>query len=209
MRLGALVLILLGSGSLAEAQEAWLSATVGQSTHALFSRPAGIAGGITLPLRGALAFRVSYNLLDHTSSRFARACGGLIPPPPACPEEWIDDATALRGLSFGLVTEVSRRQKATLALIPMASVAGVRSTGRGRQTGNSIRASEPLLGFGGEAQVSYRPSPRWPVALHASAQLSWLGSVVDASSDGYAPFSEGLRLTRVDLGVSIGRRRRP
>ncbi len=199
--------VLLGVARIAQAQEAWVSASAARATDERFSSPVGLAGGLTLPMRGRLAFRVTYGLLDDTSTRFGRACGGLLPPPPACPEEPLDVATTMRGVTLALVTDLWQRGKATVAFVPTASVVAIRAVSRGRQTGGRFTSSDPMLGFGAGGELAYRPNSAWPLSLHAGAHYSLLSALNDQGPD--APqFTEQLHLVRLDLGLSVGHRQR-
>jgi hypothetical protein len=149
-----------------------------------------------------------YGLLDDSNTRIGRACSGLLPPPPACPEEPIDDATSMRGVTFALVTDLWQRGKTTVALVPTVSAVSIRSVGRGRQTGNKVVSSDPMLGFGAGGELTFRPNSAWPFSLHAGAHYSLVSALNDRASDAQ-PFTEELHLMRVDLGLSVGRRQRP
>jgi hypothetical protein len=208
VRLPTAVAMLVGVARIAAAQEGWVAASAAQSSHELFSRPAGVTGGIVFPVRERIAFRITYSLLDDSSWRVGRACAGLIPPYRTCPEEPIDDVTSLRGVTFSLVTDVKRWGRIKIALVPTVSGVTIRSTGRGRQTGSSVSSSDAMIGVGGGAEITYRPSSTSPFSLHAGGHFSFLGRLGAAVVDGYTPF-QSLGLTRLDVGVSVGRRPRP
>ena len=202
------VLVLLGVARIAHAQEAWLSASAAGATNERFSSPIGVAGGLTLAMRDRMAFRVSYGLLDDTNSRIGRACGGLLPPPPACPEEPIDDATSMRGVTLALLTDLWQRGTATFTFVPAVSALSIRSVARGRQTGERFVSSDPMLGFSAGGELTYRPNSAWPLSLHAGVHYSLVSALNDGASDA-APLTEQLHLVRLDLGLSVGRRERP
>ena len=206
----ALVVFLVGiAAPVAGAQQIGVSVTQARSSHRLLPQPQGASLGATWRLRERLALRAAYHFLGDDRTRVGRVCVGLIPPDPdACPEERIDDETSLDGLTVALVARIASRGRASLAVIPSASLLDARTRSRGQQTGNTFGASGPMLGVGAGAELSAVPSPRWPVAVNVGAHVGFVGGQAAPVVDGYSPFSESIRLVRLDVGVSLWKPRR-
>ena len=148
MRYTAALLILLGTGSIARAQEASVAGAQMRTNDRLLGDLGGIAAGATWAWSPVFAWRVTYNHLGRDQARMGVACAGLLPPDPAlCPVETIDDDVTAKGVALGLVTTVARRGSLALSVIPSAAFFGVRSTSEGRQTGNRLSAAESMIGF--------------------------------------------------------------
>jgi hypothetical protein len=208
MRHIAALAMLLSAGSTVEAQEMWLAATVAQSNHRILGNPGGIAGGATFPLQPRFAFRVAYSLLDSDQTRVGSTCTGLVLDPAECAQEPIDDAATLQGVMFGLVGTVARRGRVALRMIPSASVVRVRAISRGLRTGRELTASSAMIGFGVGAELWMTPNTQWPLALHVGGHVGMVSGRDQAIVDGYSPFTDDIRLTRVDVGFSVWRRLR-
>jgi hypothetical protein len=210
MRYTAALLILLGTGSIASAQQAGIAGAQMRTNDRMLGDLGGIAAGATWAWSPVFAWRVTYNHLGRDQTRTGVACAGLLPPDPVlCPVETIDDDVAVRGVALGLVTTVARRGSLALSLIPSAGFFGVRSTSEGRQTGNRLSAAESMIGLGLGAELSVFPHPTWPVAVHVGAHAGLMGGLGPDPVDGYSPFDDAPRVARLELGISIGRRRPP
>jgi hypothetical protein len=207
MQAMAIMMFLFAIAPFAGAQEARLSATVGRSSHGLFSSPSGFAVGGALQLVPGLSARLTYHLLDDNQSRIGRACAW--PEPPACPEEPMDDVTELNGFTLGLVATISQRGKLSVAFVPEMSFVSIKTTSTGRQTGGIISdGGTPMFGWAAGVEVHVAPKPEWPVSLHAAGRLTWLDALGDPPADGYSPFAGDLALTNFEIGFAVGRRSR-
>jgi hypothetical protein len=194
---------MLAAGSVANAQQVWISASAAQSSHRLLPDPGGPAGGVTWPLNDRLAARVGLFHFVDRQTRVGSTCVGLILDPAECVQERIDDRSALGGVTLGLVATVVRWRRVSLTFVPAFSVALVRADSRGEQTGRSLEASNAMLGVSGGAEVSVVPSVRWPIALHVAAHTGTVEGSDQQIADGYTPFNDGIRLTRFEIGLSV------
>ncbi len=208
MRFAATLTILLGLGQAAHAQAVWASATVARSSHRFFDDPAGVSAGATFPLLDRIGFRATYNLLDDSHSYVGRACSGLLPPPPACPEERLDGSTALRGLTLGIVGTLVQRRRMSIAVVPAVSFLSLQTRTRGIETGGELTSSDAAIGFGAGVELSIRLNPHWPVSLHGGARIDRIGSRDEPIADGYSPFFAMFDVHRLDIGLSVATSRR-
>jgi hypothetical protein len=210
MRYEAAVLILIGTGSIASAQGISAAGTQAQTSHRLLGDPRGVVAGASLAWTPVFAWRVTYSHLGHDQTRAGRACAGLLPPDPAlCPVESIEDAVTMRGVALGLAATVARRGNLALAVIPSAGVFRVRSMSEGHQTGNQLSAAKLMIGFGVGAELSIVPHPPWPVTLHVGTHAGIMAGPDEEVADGYTPFNDAIRVARVELGLTVRRRRTP
>jgi hypothetical protein len=191
------------TGSSADAQQVWLSATAAQSSHHLLPDPSGPGAGVTWPLNDQLAARVGVFHFADRQTRTGSTCTGLVLDPAECVEERIDDRGAVGGVTLGVVATVVRRGRIALALVPSVSLVRVRAESRGEQTGRSLDASSPMAGVNGGVEVSVVPSARWPIAVRLGAHAGTLESSEEAIPDGYSPFARSIRLTRFEVGLSV------
>ena len=205
MRYTAAALVLLGTGSIASAQEVRLAATQAWTNHRLLGDARGVAAGAAVVWIPALALRITVSNLGHDQARTGRTCTGLLPPDPAeCPVEPIEDETSVSGVVAGLAVTVARRGNVALALIPSTGVFWARTTSEGRQTGNQLSGTGSMIGFAAGAELSLIPNAAWPVALHAGVHAGTMRPNDDvAVADGYDPFISSIAITRAEIGFSV------
>jgi hypothetical protein len=207
MRYAAVALVLLGTASVARAQdvEVRLALTQARTNHRLLGDPGGPVAGAALALSSVFALRVTVNHLAHDQTRTGRACAGLLPPDPAeCPVESIQYETSMSGVALGLVATVARRGNLALAIVPSAGVFRGRSKAEGLQTGNQLSGTNSMIGFAAGVELSVVPHAPWPVALHVGVHAGRMLPGDDAPTvDGYNPFIDSIRITRAEVGLAI------
>ncbi|MFN2564026.1 MAG: hypothetical protein ABR499_03335 [Gemmatimonadaceae bacterium] len=202
-RIAAVALLLAGVGPYADAQQLWLSAIDGQSSHPLVRNPRGPSAGVTWPFHHRYAIRAAYYFLDHRETRVGSTCVGLVLDPAECPAERVGDRSTLNEVVVGMVATMVRRGGFFVGVIPSASFVSVQAKSRGEQTGRTLEASELMLGFGVGVELTLVPQARWPIAFHVGAHTGMLAGRSEAIVDGYSPFTDGMRLTRLEVGISL------
>jgi hypothetical protein len=210
MRHSIAVLILLGVGSIAGAQEVRLAATQAQTSHRLLGDPRGVVAGVAVPWGPALAVRITVNHLGYEQTRTGSTCTGLVRDPSACGVEPIEDATSMSGVTLGLVVTLARSRNVALALIPSAGAFLLRTESDGLQTGNQLSGASAMLAFAAGLELSVTPRPVWPVALHIGVHAGTMQPTDKvAVADGYSPFIDSIRINRAEVGFAVRIPRRP
>lgn len=200
----ALGAVLVAAGS-ADAQRVAASYGVAHSGHWLIGTLGGYELHATTQRLGLVSGTFSFGRHTGSHARNGMACGGLIPPPPACPNEPLRDETASTDVSGTLDVTLFER---TLFGARIEGSAGVGAQvlhltnhSRGETTGNRIGAERtkvgPTLGF----ELSAQPKAAVPVGLRFGIAGGIYGDTDPGVVDGYTPFEDGFSVTRFEVGL--------
>jgi len=180
------------------------SYVVAYSDQALIGTLSGYQFQSTMARKGLLSG--TFNFGRHTGSHLRRgiACGGLLPPPPACPVETLRDETT--AIDIGATLDVRLFQRVFGAPIEGtgsvgAQVLHVENVSRGQTTGDGIGAKGtklgPTLGF----DLSAQPKAALPIGLRLGVVGGVFSETDSGILDGYTPFDAGFTFTRFELGL--------
>jgi hypothetical protein len=169
----------------------------------LATRLSGLGLMIRLPTQdGRYAVRLGAARLSSSAERIGIPCAGLIQPGTCAPERMRDDAE-LSEASLGAWVRLVGLSRVTLALTGDLSADRIHVDSRGLVSGGELAASKTLWGAGVGVEVAWIPLQRLPLALEAEAGFNSLFALTEERIiDGYTPLEDGMKLTRLRLGVT-------
>jgi hypothetical protein len=190
----------------ANAQRVVGSYTVAHSDHQLIGTLNGYQLQAMTSRRGSLSGTFSVGRYTGSHMRSGIACGGLIPPPPACPVEPLRDETTTS--DFGATLGVTLFQRVFGAPIEGTGTVGaqvlhVRSHSLGETTGNDIEADRTKLGPTLGLELTARPKAAVPIGLRLGVVGGFFGDTESGILDGYTPFESGFSFTRFEAGLVL------
>ena len=204
-----LALPILATSRHLEAQRVRVSVGRTFTNDELLGDPLGFTGFLAVPLGTRTALRIGLDWLSDARHRTGIACAGLVDP-SACPTEALRDDSDLRGFSVVLARDVLEGERGVVRLMPAVRYANISADTRGLESGNSLSASKNTYGFEAGAEGEVVPKLAWPLSFHVGLGIgTFFPFTKEQVADGYIPFEDGFDYTRIEVGVTIGRRPRP
>jgi hypothetical protein len=116
--------------------------------------------------------------------------------------ERLHDESYLRTASIGVAGVVVDQPRVVVLVEPALRVGRVGADTRALQSGVMLTANQGVIGVELGAEAMVVPVARWPIALHGAVRA---GAMVGPSfaDDAYTPFSGGISLGRVELGLTL------
>ena len=200
----AAIAALIALPRLASAQGGGISAVSVSANHRLMGD--GLLGGAAharFPFGdGRRSVRLSAERLTGDAHRTGVPCSGLIMPGTCSPEPLRDDAR-LNSVSGGLGLQVLALPRLVVEVAGDLRLGWISANTRGLESGRSLSTDKSLWGGDVGIDVAWSPRARLPLALEVGIAAGRLMPLPRENVlDGYTPFNDGFRLTRLRVGLA-------